>query len=55
MNSPSNQIIQGRRDWRSALSQYFKMLVKLGNKFVYIVKWSTYNFGFQMVVAWGNY
>ena len=51
---PKSSKVQPRSGWRYAVSQYFTMLSRWGMKFVYLMQWSVYNFGFHTIVFWGK-
>ena len=51
----NTKVQQPQSGMRYALSQYFLMLSRWGSKFVYLMKWSVFNFGFHLIVSWGNF
>lgn len=43
-----------RGGWGYAFSQYITMLKRWSGKFVYLVQWSLFNFGFHMIICCGK-
>ncbi len=54
MDNGTTTQISHKSKWRYAFSQYIKFLLRVGGKFVYLVQWSAFNFGFHVIVAWGR-
>ena len=40
--------------WAYAFSQYITMLKRWGGKFIYLVQWSLFNFGFHVIISCGK-
>jgi hypothetical protein len=53
-NKVNNSKIRPQNKWAYAFSQYFMLLKKFGGKIIYFAQWSFFNFGFHLIVAWGN-
>lgn len=40
--------------WAYAFSQYITMLKRWGGKFMYLIQWSLFNFGFHVIISCGK-